>query len=697
MPYLVVSDFKHGMDRRRERVAGTPGTLWLANNVHITRGADIERRKKFVPDYHVPGTFGAASLRGQLFVFGSSDLAASMPVGIRYQRLIAPSSPAMVAVLDVKAFAGKLYVIAQYANGHIYHFYDTARVTAWDTIAADGASFEAVARYLAEKIEADSAVTVASSDNVVTVTAKVSGTPFTISKSTTNGGGTNDQDITLATVQNNVAPVAEVRASATITILEGTPDVENTLASIVVDNTVELLATPLQWSGSNGSTAIRLATAILNGFTTHGYSATANGTVVTISAAPGTGATPNGIEIETVVTGDFVVSNDSTLSGGVTAVAAVTQIVTATITGTFEMADLFSLTINGEAYACSGMASGMGRSLFVSNKRVWSPVGSLWRYCSLNEGDIWDPADTSNDRDAGFINVASETEGNETLITAARYQGLAALFSPNSVTLFQLDVDPANFAFSDYLENTGTLAAGSVVRYGNNDVFYLDITGIRSLRARDASNAPFVSDVGNAIDTFVQDYVDTLTTERLRRAAAAIEPRDGRLWLAVGDRIFVLSFFPGAKISAWTYYSPEEFEGAAIQVLIRLDKRLHVRAGDYIYTYGGLNGDTYPDDDEVIGEVELPFLAGKTAGTIKGIHGFDLAATNTWECEVAYDPNRPDKTINVGFLNKITFADPNSISVPGQSSMLAPKLTCRKAGPANISMLALHYEAEEAR
>ena len=102
MAYLLVEDFKFGMDRRRKRVAGTPGTLWIGKNVHVTRGGDIERRKKFVPEYHVAGTFGCATLRSQLYVFGSADLAASMPIGVQYHRLVAPSSPVMLGVLAVK-------------------------------------------------------------------------------------------------------------------------------------------------------------------------------------------------------------------------------------------------------------------------------------------------------------------------------------------------------------------------------------------------------------------------------------------------------------------------------------------------------------------------------------------------------------------------------------------------------------------
>jgi hypothetical protein len=390
------------------------------------------------------------------------------------------------------------------------------------------------------------------------------------------------------------------------------------------------------------------------------------------------------------------VTQGTEMSGGVAEVEAVQQIELITLGGTYDGVDTFYVIVNGTTYQCTGMSAGMGKSLFISNSRIFSPTDSLWNYCMLGRGDIWDPLNAEMGNDAGFINIASETEGSETIVVAARYQGLAAIFGAGAVTLFQLDTDPDNFAFDDNLENTGTIARGSVVRYGNNDVFYLDLTGIRSLRARDASNAPFVSDVGNAIDTFVQEYADALPLQRLRRAIAAIEPRDGRLLMAVGDRIFVLSHFPGDKVSAWTYYEPEEFEGEDVQAIVRVNKRLHVRAGDYIYTYGGLDGDTYPEEDEGVAEVGLPFLAAKTPATIKNIRGFDVALTNTWGCELAFNPNDPTQTQNVGNIERITFADPNKIPVPAETSMVAPILTCSKAGAATVSMLAIHYDGDDA-
>ena len=66
MAYLSISDFKYGMDRRRERVAGTPGSLWTLENAHITRGGDMERCRKVVPAsaFRIPEGEDIAPLAG---------------------------------------------------------------------------------------------------------------------------------------------------------------------------------------------------------------------------------------------------------------------------------------------------------------------------------------------------------------------------------------------------------------------------------------------------------------------------------------------------------------------------------------------------------------------------------------------------------------------------------------------------------
>jgi hypothetical protein len=684
MSYLSVQDFRQGMDRRRERVAGVLGSLWTLENGHITRGGDIERCKRFSPRYALPaGTFGMVMARRQLYAFGSDNLASRMPVGVAYQRLEAPSGAAMTMVLDATAFAGRLYVVAEYADGSTYHFFDGQRVTDWDACAAASADFESLAALLATKISSDAAVTADFSGNVIRILARVPGVPFTASVATVNGGSTDSQVIMLSTVQSNVVAVAESRATTTLAVLGGAD--LGRLTALTIGG-VSLLAVPVPWLATNEATAIRISQQINNLASVTGFSASVTGAVVTITAAVGTGAAPNGAAVYAVTSGGFQVSVTPTVSGGVSAVDAVPQVVEATFGGLFEVADQFVISINGTDYRATGLAAGMGRSAKVLYKRIWSPIGPLWRYSMLNRPDIVNPANNSTDNDSGFLNVARETEGGENLVGAGKYQGLVGAWSEQSIVIYKLDVDPNNFAVDTIVDNSGTLAPRAIVCFGNTDTFYPDHTGIRSLQARTVSNAPFVSDVGNAIDTFFQAYAATLTERQIRAAVGAIEPRDGRYMLAVGDRVFVLSFFPGAKISAWSYYSP----GFQITDFARNGNKLYARAGDTIYLYGGEFGDEYPNDDELPVKVETPFMSANDPAAIKMLEGFDMAATNEWEVRVSMDANRPDKMMRVGKVKDITFND-GDIKLPGRGALFALTLTCKRKGRATISMQQVHF------
>lgn len=687
MAYVSIGDFRFGMDRRRERVAGTPGTLWTLENGHITRGGDIERCKKFVSKYTLPATcFGLVSLSKQLWTFGSANLAGSMPLGVNFQRLQSPNSGNMTAIVDVGAFAGKLYVVADYDDGGRFHFYNGSRVTDWDAIADASSSYATLAQFLAEKVGANDAVTAKAIGSVIEVTARTPGVAFTISSATVDHGTHNDQTLTVATPQANVAAVAEVRATATVTVTGGTNGVVD---SLVVSGWASILQAPVTWNGSNAATAINIAKQINNLAATTSFTAAVVGNVVTVSGPVGTGASLNSVALVTTTHGDIAVSADPAFSGGVTEVDAVAQVSTATFGGTFEAVDNFTLTINGTDYKATGRASATGRSANVFFQRVWSAVGPLWRYCKLTDATVWDPLASGSD--AGFLDVSLEDEGDQNLITAAPYMGQAAVYSETSVILWNLDPDPTNFIRGMTLNNVSTEAAHSVIRYGNNDVFHLDPTGIRSLRALNASNAPFVSDVGNAIDTFVDDWLSGLTESERRGVTTAIEPRDGRLWMAMGGRIYVLSFFPGAKISGWSYYSP----GFDVEAFAKIGKQLYAKSGNTIYLYGGDDGQTYPDDDESIVTVELPFLAAGTPATKKDLSGFDAAFLNEWQVDALIDANDESKVIPIGKVRNKTYAG-GDIPIGGEAPLMALKMVCSRGGRAAISMAQVHFKKADA-
>jgi hypothetical protein len=691
MAYLEIKDFKFGMDRRRRRVTGVPGTLWTLNNAHITRGGDIERCKKFVPSFTLPSgqTKGLAALRGQVYVFGTAA-SVSVPSGVRYQRIESAYGSALKRVLDAKGFDGKLYVVAEYEDGSVHHFYDGVRISDWGVVADAAAEIDGLASYMANKLSGSSAVSAVPAGNLITITARTPGAAFTYSATSVNRGAVNDQGITFAVLQPNVPAVAEVQAKATIKITGGNNDPRSTISSILA-GTTQLLDAPLQWRSSNGATALRLASAINKTTLTHGYVATAIGENVQVRAPVGQGAVANFRAFAVTTTGSASVFHDTVFDGGVTTVAAVAQVVTATFTGTFEPSDTFTITIDGVGYSASGRASATGLNAFVFKKRLWSPAGTLLRFCKLSTPTDWTTiADTSTD--AGFINVSSETEGTDRLLAAAEYNAQAAVFASESIRIFNLAADLDQVGLAQSLYGTGTIAARSVRQYGSQEVYYLDRSGIRSLKSRDSINTPMTDDIGSPIDPFVLDHLKTLTDAQIENACSVIEPEDGRFLLALGGYVFALSQFPRAKINAWSMYDL----GFSIDDFARTGRKLYARSGDTIYLYGGESGLVYPNASEQTVSLKTPFMAAEKVATIKEIYGIDSSVVNVWDSYLLVDPNDETKKIAIGRLHNSTYAEGN-IAMPGRTSHVALEMTCTAAGAASVSNVAIHFDGVEAR
>lgn len=674
MPYLVVEDLKSGVDRRRKQIAGTPGSLWEGINGHISRGGDFEKRKAFVSTYALPAaqTFGLFAIGGNLYTFGS-DASPSVPSGVLYQQLAHPTAQAMTRLITAEPNAGQIYAIAEYANGDIYHFYNGARVTSWDALAASVSSNSGVATALALRIDAASAYTATSLGADVTVTASVPGTAFaTTGTAATNFGAVNDQLITVTPV---IANVAETVSTGTVTITGGTAGAGNYLSSVTV-NGVEILGANVLWTTSHDATAALVA-ARINSFTSSPqYTAAAVGAVVTISAAAGLGDSPNGFVVARTVAGT-VTATVGNMASGVDGVAQVTKF---TISGTFEAADSFTIALGGVDFTITGASAGTGITAKTFKNKLYSTASSLVYFGATGNPTIFGTGGVG----AGFLDPSVTSGGVSPLTAIGKQQGNLGFFARNSIQIWSIDEDEDLNVFLQELENTGTVSPAAVVGFGNNDLFYLSDSGIRSVRAREASNVAFVSDPGNAIDPLVIETMDGLTETQIQRAVGVIEPVDGRLMIALGETIFVFSYFPGAKVSAWTTYEP----GFEISAFAVLDNRLYARSGDTVYLYGGAANATY-DSCEVT--VTFPFLTGKKPGTKKKLTGYDTACENEWTVEMLVDPNNTARKTRLGIVPETTYMG----KLPGaslESTHFAPRMTCTAVGYASISSVALHYE-----
>lgn len=680
MPYVEIEDFKKGLDTRRPAIVGEPGTLIECENAHITRGGDVENAKSFEPEIALPaGTVGLHSAKGRLYVFGSAAAPTNLPGQVVYQRLQHPSSGNLTAVLSGSNYDGKIYSIGEFDDGSVYHYYNGARVTDVEAMAATIADDESVAAYLADKIDALAAVIATAVDLTVTITAAVAGTAFTISVSDV-GTGT----IAVSQLQANQTAVAETRAVGAFTVTGGFALDANTIATIQAGAT-NLISAPVPYVLDNDATALACVIKINQGTATHGYSASVAGAVVTIRAPVGQGATANGRTLTVTPAGAVTVGSVTNFASGVTAVAAKPQIERVTIGGTFDVTNTYTITLNGTAYLITGLASGMGRLAKTLKEKMHTGVRGLMSFSSVADVLAW-----TSGVGYGFINISSQDEGSQLLTALGIYQSRMAIFTRTTIQIWAIDPDPLNNSILQILQNTGTRSPDAVLGFGDSDLMYVSDTGIRSIKARDSQNNASTDDIGTRIDDNVVAWLKTLTDAEIVTASGVVEPSTGRAWIALKNRIYAFSYFPGSRVSAWTYYQP----GFTVDRMVTASGRVYLRSGNTIYIYGGTSGDVYPDDGEVEVRVRLPFLDANRMAQGKKIKGVDIICGGEWSINLLLDPR--DETL---MTETIRVSGPTTligqIPVYADTTHFAPLLTSEKGGRLTLSSVAVHFDEDE--
>lgn len=684
MPYFAIEDFRAGMDSRRMAVLSVPGSLLSLVNGHINRGGEIEKRLAFVPQITMPaGTFGLSAVGGTLYTFGSVEsvtFPTGTPANMVYQRLQHPTGVAMAKVLQVSAFAGKPYAIAQYEDGSIYHFYNGTRHA--EFVEARARASVEITGGTTGGVSATASFAItgginSASDRITSIRA---GTLAILTQAVQHNGSNEGTAAAVAAAINAFIGDPDFTATATgatVTVTSVTPGtsfnglalsisrtggltvgavsnfaggVDNAITAMTVDG-ITIIGRSIKHTGDNATTAAALAAEINEHQSTPDYRALAVGNKVNVTVQAA-GAANNGKTMAITATGNVTLSTSSVvLAGG---------------------ADL--ATGAGTATYLPGEYSKPAKS------KVYSTAQSLVHFSGIQE-----PLEANETaKEAGFIDLSTNAEGSERLTSIANYQQNLAIFSERTVQIWFVDVAASGNQQLQVLNNTGAIAPLSVQEIGDSDVFYLSESGIRSLRARDSSNAAFATDIGNAIDTLVLADInaDRLT---VRESRAVLEPRDGRYILAVGTKCYVFSYFPASKVSAWSLYEP----GFAVKDWAIIGRRLYCRGGDGVmYLLGGENGTTY-DDTQVT--AYLPYVDARQPATKKMFTGLDMASEGVWKVEVASNPVDQDALQTVAYVEETTF-DKGNVAFQVTATHMAIKLTSQNDGYAKLGSLLIHFE-----
>ena len=467
----------------------------------------------------------------------------------------------------------------------------------------------------------------------------------------------------------------------------------NGISSVTVDG-VEILGARVPWATSNSSLALNTVTQINEYLSTTEYTASvSSNTTISVETMPGTGASGNGRSISATPVGSVTLSAFSSFSGGTDLIAAAPQIMEFELLDTFTPGDKYSIIIVDPASPSQPYQFGFNRVGGVQPNfsatykgKEYVAAGSTLYFSKLNDATKWGTYELGS----GFIDMSNNFGGREDLTGFGAYQGYVAIFTRRNCQLWFFDPDPASNAQKQILDNTGCLAPGSVASVGAVDMFYLADNGIRSLRARENTDAAYANDIGSPVDQLVIDHMRTMTEADKYNAKSIIEPEDGRYWLSLGSKLFVLSSFSGSGINAWSEYQP----GFQVQELASMENKVYARsAGNQIFVYGGLGGNVY---DSCPVTVEMPYLDANKPASFKSVNGLDVTVEGKWTVYIGFDYTNPDAKDEIATMQQPTFAL-GRIPVAGYGTHIGLKLTNSDTGYAKLANAIVHYDDQHSK
>jgi hypothetical protein len=189
--------------------------------------------------------------------------------------------------------------------------------------------------------------------------------------------------------------------------------------------------------------------------------------------------------------------------------------------------------------------------MFKLRNRAFLGFAGGFGLSAINDPTGWEEQNVGS----AVIPFSTQYGGGDTVYGFSITGQNMVVFGAKTTQIWNIDADPAKWSLSQVLDNTGTIHQYGVQAIGEVDVFYIESTGVRSLKTKELSGNAYVSDVGTPIDTIIRAKL------KLAEAAgypvcSAIEPNTKQYWIFVYDTIYVLTQSPVSKITAWAAYEP---------------------------------------------------------------------------------------------------------------------------------------------
>lgn len=461
----------------------------------------------------------------------------------------------------------------------------------------------------------------------------------------------------------------------------------------------ELLDSAVAWDTDPATTAIALAASI-NANADRFYFAVAVGDFVFFGSNTVDTNFPNGA-LTVTVSGTLTFNKTDIaptivgMAGGVDGITSPREVTTLTIGGTWLQGDKMGVTLVKDndvvSFGAAGAPTEIALQMKAVGQKLYGLAENVYYFSGILDPFAWIAGDTRRGNDfvsgAGFTPINTEDGSAADIVAFGSFLTQVAFLTQNEIQIWDIDNDENLNRLRQSIINTGTEFKKGFTPYGDVDGFYLSASGIRSLKGTNSTNTLNVADPGLPIDPLFLSDLETAVAAGAE-IITIIEPKDNRLFIFLGTKAFVFSFFYGAKVSAWSRFTfPRDIINAR-----RFKNTLVVRAintnpaEERLAFYGGRDGTTH--DASVEAELQLAVMGGNTASLLKTWTAIDFLTEGTWAVEYSQGikgtPVNPLATV-VG----ATFDDPN-INATGQSTHIT--LNMKSSTPAAvISKILIKY------
>jgi hypothetical protein len=196
------------------------------------------------------------------------------------------------------------------------------------------------------------------------------------------------------------------------------------------------------------------------------------------------------------------------------------------------------------------------------------PLTGKFHYCSTVNG----PADFSSEEGtAGFELAAQFSTGSRQISGFGMHRNLLAVFYADSCQLWVMDEQPANVLHQQTLSGPGCPYPGSVVNI-RGDAMFLGADAFGNLSTNTVVGQADFADVG--------DRIRGLTTVPAGVVPKAVWwEKESLMLCAVGNTVFVWSYFPETKADAWSRWTFP----VSVDDIAELNGNVYIRSGRAVY------------------------------------------------------------------------------------------------------------------